>query len=194
MGVFYAVFLIEKVLYSFLLTETLSTYVGTSIVAGIVWRRANRWGALTSLVVALGTNFGLYWLRGDRLDHWNATVFFVALMAGIVSLLVVSLLTAPEPEPATTSFMARLQTPSNAPASETSSSVDHPDAHRGGDEASRFVAEQGKQLLLINLLHLRRATFGVGFFRAYREDLVGLGITWGFTAGLVAAVWLLFRA
>ena len=193
MGVFYAVFLIDRVLYSFLLTETLSTYVGISIVAGCLWPRANRWGALASIVVSLGTNFGLYWMRGDRLDHWDANVFFVALMAGIASLLVVSWLTAPEPEPAVTSFMARLQTPSDAPASETSSSFDHPDAHAGSAEASRHVAEQGKKLLLINLLHLRRATFGVGFFRAYREDLVGLGVTWALTLGLVAGLWLLVR-
>jgi len=43
-GVLYAVFLIERVLYSFLLTETLATYMGISLVGGIIWRRANRWG------------------------------------------------------------------------------------------------------------------------------------------------------
>lgn len=192
MGVFYAIFLIERVLYSFLLTETLSTYVGISIVAGCLWRRANRWGALASLVVALGTNFGLYWQRGDRLDHWDANVFFIALMAGIGTLLVVSLLTAPEPGPAVDDFMARLQTPSDSSGGEASGS-EHPDAHQGGGEPSRQVAEQGKQLLLINLLQLRRGAAGVGFFRAYREDLVGLGVTWVLIVGLVGALWLLFR-
>jgi hypothetical protein len=40
---------------------------------------------------------------------------------------------------------------------------------------------------------LRRASRGAGFFKSYRVDLVGLGIGWALAAGLVAAVWLLFR-
>ena len=57
LGVLYAIFLIESVLYTFLLTETMATFVGISILGGILWRRANRWGALASLMVALTTNF-----------------------------------------------------------------------------------------------------------------------------------------
>ena len=48
-----SVFFIQKVLYSFLLMETMATYMGISLVAGIVWRRANRWGAASSVIVAL---------------------------------------------------------------------------------------------------------------------------------------------
>jgi Na+/proline symporter len=55
-GVLYALFLIESVLYTFLLTETLATFVGISVIAGVIWPRANRWGAIASLVVALATN------------------------------------------------------------------------------------------------------------------------------------------
>lgn len=43
-AVLYALFLVQRVLYSFLLTETLATYVGVSVVVGLMWRRANRWG------------------------------------------------------------------------------------------------------------------------------------------------------
>ena len=45
LGVLYAMFLIQSVLYTFLLTETLATFVGISVLGGIVWPRANRWGA-----------------------------------------------------------------------------------------------------------------------------------------------------
>ena len=38
LGVLYAVFLIDSVLYTFLLTETLATFVGISVLGGIVWR------------------------------------------------------------------------------------------------------------------------------------------------------------
>ncbi len=42
LGVLYALFLIEKVLYTFLLSETMATYMGISLMGGLVWRRANR--------------------------------------------------------------------------------------------------------------------------------------------------------
>ena len=38
-AVIYAVFFIERILYSFLLTETMATFVGISVIGGIVWRR-----------------------------------------------------------------------------------------------------------------------------------------------------------
>ena len=43
LGVLYALFFLERVLYSFLLTETLATFMGISLVGGIVWSRATRW-------------------------------------------------------------------------------------------------------------------------------------------------------
>ena len=53
LGVLYAMFLIESVLYTFLLTETLATFVGISVLGGIVWPRANRWGSLASRLSAI---------------------------------------------------------------------------------------------------------------------------------------------
>ena len=97
LGVLYAVFLIDSVLYTFLLTETLATYVGISVLGGIVWPRANRWGALASLLGSLATNFALYAVTGQRLDHWDPNVFLASLAIGIIALVVVSLMTAPEP-------------------------------------------------------------------------------------------------
>src|SRR5439155_8523425 len=97
LGVFYAVFLIDKVLYTFLLTETMATFVGISVLGGVIWPRANRWGALASLLTALATNFLLYYLTGQRLEYWDPNVFVVALLAGVGALVAVSLRTRPEP-------------------------------------------------------------------------------------------------
>src|SRR6058998_3548739 len=108
LGVLYAMFLIQSVLYTFLLTETLATFVGISVLGGIVWRRANRWGAIASLLSALAMNFLLYYLAGERLDHWNPNVFLAALSAGVAALVVVSLLTPAEPADAIGSFFDRL--------------------------------------------------------------------------------------
>ena len=168
LGVVYAVFLIQSVLYTFLLTETLATFVGVSVLGGVVWRRANRWGAVASLVCALITNFLLYYLAGQRLDHWNANVFLAALSAGIAALVVVSLLTPAEPGESLDPFFDRLQT----------SSDDPPAPHR--------------PLLLVNVLRLRRAAAGP-VWPAFREDLAGLAIGCALVVALVAATAALLR-
>jgi Na+/proline symporter len=162
LGVLYAMFLIESVLYTFLLTETLATFVGIGVLGGIVWPRANRWGALASLVSALTINFLLYYLAGERLDRWDPNVFLAALTAGIAALVVVSVLTAPEPAWRNESFFNRLQTSSDEP-----STSDRP-------------------LLLVNALRPRRAA-GERGWRAFHEDLRGLAIGFVLVAALVAA-------
>jgi Na+/proline symporter len=167
LGVLYAMFLVESVLYTFLLTETLATFVGISVLGGILWPRANRWGALASIVVALVGNFALHYITGQRLDHWDANVFLAALLSGIAALVVVSLVTTPEPAPAIESFYDRLQTASDPP---------HPATHsprRGGPGPE----STDRPLLLVNLLRLGKAARGRGW-RVYREDLGGFVLGW----------------
>ncbi len=168
MGVLYALYLIESVLYTFLLTETLATFVGISILGGIVWRRANRWGAIASVTSALATNFLLYFYTGQRLDHWDPNVFLAALLVGIVALVGVSLVTAPEPAANLDSFFSRLRTSSDGQADDTQSS--------GADQP----------LLLVNLLNPLRAAGRAGW-RAYREDLRGFAMAWALVFALLAA-------
>jgi Na+/proline symporter len=169
MGVLYAMFLIESVLYTFLLTETLATFIGISVLGGLVWRRANRWGALASFLSALGTNFLLYYLTRQRLDHWDPNVFLAALLVGGAALVLVSLLTAPEPAAKSDSLYSRLQTSSD-----------------GADRRS------DGPLLLVNVLNPGRAAAGRGW-RAYREDLGGFVWGWVIVTALVAATALLLR-
>ena len=171
MGVFYAIFLIRSVLYTFLLTETLATFVGISVLGGIVWRRANRWGALASMVTAMGANFILYYVTGQRLDYWDPNVFLAALVIGSVALVAVSLLTAAEPQASIGPFFARLQTPS--------------------DEGPDAAAD--RPLLLVNLLRPARAAAGRGW-RAYADDLGGFALGWAMVIILVAATALLLAA
>lgn len=179
-GVVYALFFIERVLNSFLLTETMATFVGISVLGGVFWRRANRWGAISSIAVAMGTNFAMYAARNQRFDHWDPDVFLTALLAGTVTLVVVSLLTPPEPHKALDSFFDRLQCPAD-----------------GGEEWKkpdpRVVAEQGRQLILVNLFHLRRGAAGLPFVKAYWTDLKGFAIGWAIAIGLVGFAWLLFN-
>jgi Na+/proline symporter len=169
LGVLYAIYLIESVLYTFLLTETLATYIGISVLGGIVWRRANRWGALASLVSALATNFLLYALTEQRLDYWDPNVFLASLFVGAASLVIVSLLTRPEPAPAMQAFYRRLDTSSDA-----------------GSEGPTAP------LLLVNLLAPLDGAGAAGWRRAYREDLRGFALGWAIVVVLVTATaWML---
>ena len=72
------------------------------------------------------------------------------------------------------SFFERLETPTSGSA--------------------KTAAEEGRQLILLNLFHLRRGARGVGFFRAYRIDLKGFAVGWIIVFALIAGVWLIFRA
>jgi hypothetical protein len=188
LGVVYALLLVQSVLYAFLLTETLATYMGISLLGGIVWRRANRWGAVASLLTALAVNFSAYWLRGERPDHWDPNVFLISLLSGIFALVVVSLLTPPEPADAMTSFFDRLNTPHETTEAE------NPGGAVPNLAAPGNAARSGRQLLLVHMLNPWRATGDVGFFRAYREDLRGFATGWGIVIGLVIVTWLFFNS
>jgi len=207
-GVFYAIFLIQSVLYTFLLTETLATFVGISVLGGLLWRRANRWGAAASIVSALATNFLLYYVTGQRLDHWDANVFLAALLVGITALVVVSLVTAPEPEASLDSFFGRLQTSSDEGATDPWADPSMWSAPRSADALPRrrqaidpalgeiatipgdadarpaVISTAEQPLLLVNLLRLREGAAGRGW-RAYREDLGGFALGWVLVIGLV---------
>jgi SSS family solute:Na+ symporter len=178
----YAVFLVERILYSFLLLETMATYMGVSLLAGICWKRATRWGAMASLAVALVVNFSLYAARGQRLDYWDPWVFLTALGAGLATMVIVSLATPREAPERLDLFYGRLQTPADAG-----------DPAPGAQQPSPEHAANGQQLLVVNLLHPRQGAAGQGFLRAYREDLGGFVKGWGIVLALVGLVWLMFR-
>ena len=171
-GVLYAMFLIESVLYTFLLTETLATFVGISVLGGILWPRANRWGALASLLSALATNFLLYYadrpaarsLGRERVPRRAARRHRGAGRRQPAD-------AARSRRRRSTSFFARLQTSSDGP---------------GGDAASGGPPADVQPLLLVNLLRLREAAAGRGW-RAFREDLVGFAVGWVIVIALVAA-------
>ncbi|PYV18327.1 MAG: hypothetical protein DMG07_04120 [Acidobacteria bacterium] len=200
LGVLYALFLIDRVLYTFLLSETMATYMGISLMGGLMWRRANRWGALASVVVAFAVNFTLYHSRGMRLDAWDPNIFLAALLTGIAALVVVSLLTAPEPEPKTADFFTRLDVSTDHTRERVEASRAEGKAHEveGIPEVeaaalAKKTASTGDQLLLTNLARLRASTHGFGFLHAYRNDLAGLAACWGVVALLVGIAWAILQ-
>ena len=179
-AVLYSIFFIKGVLYSFLLTETMATFVGISIYAGLMWRRANRWGALAGIILAATVNFALYFARNQRLDAWDPLVFSIALACGIAATVIVSLMTQPEPAEHLESFFVRVNTPS---IGQDGDLPPRPDMAK--------TARDGRQLLVPNLLRIRKAACGLSW-RAYRIDLEGFAIGWVIVIALVFGAWFLF--
>lgn len=124
----------------------------------------------------MGTNFLLYHFRGERLDSWHPTVFLIALGAGALALVVFSLLTRPEGAEQIREFRARI---------EQSSEIPGEPSEAGAVE----TAERGEQLLLVNLLQLKKGARGRGILHAYRTDLTGMAKGWALVFALVLACW-----
>lgn len=200
LGVLYTIFLIDKVLYSFLLTETMATFVGISLTGGLIWKRANRWGALSSIVVAFAVNFALYYRSGQRLDAWDPDVFFIALLAGYAALVLGSLLTAPEPAAKVRDMFARFDVSTDHSAGLLAQSRAQGKAHElaGLPEAEiealkRKTAESGDQLLISDVGRFWKPKRYVPLRQAYRNDLVGLVYCWGVVALLVGIAWAILQ-
>jgi hypothetical protein len=144
--------------------------MGISMFGAISWRRANRYGALASLLVSTPLFFYLtldqfgVWLR------WDAANFGIALLAGFVALVVVSLATPPEPEEKTGPFYARLNSPSYL-------------NEESGEEVP--VTEDGHSLLVVDLFQLRLSEGWNSFMRRYRVDVQGLALAFGVVVVLI---------
>jgi Na+/proline symporter len=85
--------------------------MGIAWFMAILWKRANRWGALASFVAAILAaglaNFVFNW-KGDAGLPWTITLY---LSSGIIAGIVVSLLTPPEDRRRTEQFFLLLKTP-----------------------------------------------------------------------------------
>lgn len=171
---------LPNVLDALLQSDSLAAFMGVSFLAGLVWRRANRYGALAAFVVGLGLNAGLsLGLRGS-LTEWHMDLFLYSLAGSIVALIVVSLLTPPEPDANWNSVQERLHTPVSAEAG--------PDTTLS--TRARAAEANGEGLLLADLMQLHR-TFS---FRRYRTDIVGAATALGVVVLLILMAWAITRS
>lgn len=174
--------LIQRVLGVFLITDNLAALMGISLVAAIVWRRANRYGAFASVVVAVaayytGSYFECLRTKGgfdfEAWNDWYAWPSFWSLVAGSLAMVVVSLLTRPEPAEKIEDFYRRLRTPAMGD--------DAPQGRAPGARGEGEPPSDGRGLLLVDLLSLRR-TFS---WRGYREDVRGFLVAGGVVGLLI---------
>ncbi len=212
LGVLFA-FSVGQVLDAFMFNETIPAFLGIAVMGGILWKRANRCGALSAVAVSLAAYYALNylltcewqgqqaeeslrrafgflaeaWRQGELWDFldtgrlklvykWLAAPYAWATLVGVVVFIAVSLLTRPESRERIERFFDNMQR-----------STDREGLPEGHPKP--LAAELGQDLILLDVpgwFTLRRWR---GFFRRYREDLVGFALAWATVGLLVLSAW-----
>ncbi|MBS3777079.1 MAG: hypothetical protein KGY70_17915, partial [Bacteroidales bacterium] len=89
LGVLFAL-TIDNVLHAFLFTETIAAFMGIIIFGGILWRRANRYGAAAAIIVSFCLYYVLNYLNIGEFKlvyDWEPEPFGWTMLAGFVLLL-----------------------------------------------------------------------------------------------------------
>lgn len=160
--------LLSDVVSGLAIVWKIMAFLGIPFWMAVFWRRGNRYGLWTSVIVttALATYTGsLGWGLADQIALY--------LPAGVISFVAASLLTRPEPAERIHAFYTLLHTPVGEEAALKAAGVatimEGSAISASVDDPSRSLEEQGHGLLLADLLSLHR-TFS---FRRYRVDLLG---------------------
>jgi len=170
---------IKNVLHGFLFTETLAAFMGIMFLGGIIWKRANRYGAAAAVVVS----FSVYYIvniitAGDLMlvYKWAPGPFGIAMLSGFFMFWLVSILTKPEEKEKTDAFFDNMRRKS--------------DAKESGPDGKKPLAElTGDDLVLLDLPGWGKKERWHNFFKRYREDLVGFLLSWVVVALLILLAW-----
>ena len=101
---------VTQVLHAFLFAETVAALMGIMFVGGFLWKRANRYGALASIIASFGVYYAINIHATGTVTlvyKWQPLPFAWALVAGSLALIVVSLLTRAEDAGRVESFFAK---------------------------------------------------------------------------------------
>jgi Na+/proline symporter len=178
LAVFFAMS-IKNVLHAFLFTETLAAFMGIIFLGGIIWKRANRYGAASALAISLLTYFIFNYASTGKLMlvyQWKPAPFGLAMLSGFFMFWLVSILTKAEAKEKIEAFFDNMRRKSDA-------------KQKGSDGKKPLASETGDDLILLNLpgwLHRDRWT---NFFRRYREDLGGFLLSWIVVGALILFAW-----
>jgi Na+/proline symporter len=178
LGVAFAL-VVDQVLDAFLFNETLPCLFGIMIIGGLLWKRANRYGALAASLGSLVAYYVFNYLTTGELklvNKWLPAPFAWSMLSGTIAFIVVSLLTPPEDKERVEQFFDNMNR-----------SSDGENLREG--KAKPLAAERGQDLILLDLPGWLTAARWRGFFHRYREDLVGFLLAWATVGLLVLSAW-----
>lgn len=182
MGVLFALS-IKNVLHGFLFTETLAAFMGIMFLGGLLWKRANRYGAGAAVLVSFSIYFIVNYLTTGRLMlvyKWTAGPFGIAMLSGFMAFWLVSILTKPEDQGRIEDFFDNMRRKSDA-------------EEPGPDGKKPLASLTGDDLLLLDLPGYRKKERRENFFRRHREDLAGFFLSWVVVGLLILLAWAILQ-
>ncbi len=177
LGVLFALY-VDSVLHAFLFIETIAAFMGIMIFGGVVWKRANRYGAIAGVLSSYIVYYTINYLQTGKLEivyKWQPAPFGWAMLAGFVLLILVSLITKPESKEKIDAFFDNMLRLSDE------------DSIRNGQKP--LAADMGHDLLLLDLPSWFTAERWKGFVKRYREDWTGFLYAWLFVGALLLLAW-----
>ena len=170
---------VKNVLHGFLFVETLAAFMGIIFLGGIIWKRANRFGAAAAVVTSVLVYYVVNYLTAGELMlvyKWLPAPFGIAMLSGFFIFWLISMLTRPEDQERTDAFFDNMRRKS--------------DAGETGPDGKKPLGEiSGDDLLLLDIPGYVKKERRVNFFRRYREDLVGFLLSWLVVGFLILLAW-----
>lgn len=178
LGVLFALS-IKNVLHGFLFTETLAAFMGIMFLGGLIWKRANRFGAGSAVMVAVSVYYIVNYLTTGKLMlvyTWKPGPFGIAMLSGFFTFWLVSILTKPEDRQRIEAFFDNMRRKSDAP-------------EPGPDGKKPLAGLTGDDLLLLDIPGYSNKERRKNFFKRYREDLAGFALSWLVVGLLILVAW-----
>lgn len=182
LGVVFAMY-IENVLHAFLFIETIAAFMGIMVFGGILWKRANRYGALAGSATAFIVYYILNYQAIGTLElvyKWTPDTFGWAMLAGFIVFVVGSLVTKPENAERIESFFDNMDRLSDA---------DELDK----DGKKPLAALHGKALILLDASTWFTKKRWENFTVRYKEDYQGFLLSICFVGILILMAWLVIQ-
>ncbi len=178
LGVLFALS-IKNVLHGFLFTETLAAFMGIMFLGGIVWKRANRYGAGAAVITSLSVYYFVNFISTGELTlvyTWKPGPFGIAMLSGFFMFWLVSILTKPEEKELNDAFFDNMRRRSDA-------------KEPGPDGKKPLASLTGDDLLLLDLPGWSRRERWNNFFKRYKEDIGGFLLSWVVVGLLILFAW-----
>jgi len=182
LGVLFALY-IENVLQGFLFIETIAAFMGIMVFGGNLWKRANRYGAISSVITSFLAYYYLNYLNigGWQLVYkWEPDTFGWAMLIGFITFFIISLLTKPEDQSKIDKYFDNMNRLSD-------SKVLEPEGKKP------LAREHGKDLILLDFMSWFKKERWENFTYRYREDWLGFLLAWIFVIALIFVAWLVIQ-
>lgn len=182
LGVLFALY-IENVLQGFLFIETIAAFMGIMVFGGNLWKRANRYGAISSIIVSFSLYYYLNYLRVGSWQivyTWEPDTFGWAMLAGFIALIAVSIFTKAEDQTRLDDYFDNLNRLSDSEITD--------------DQGKKPLAkEHGQDLILLDIVSWFKKERWENFGSRYKEDWLGFILAWVFVILLIGMAWLVIQ-